>query len=286
VVKSTTDIHNLEHDETASAKKVLNVNESGNPFDENNLFPVANYPMSTYLFLIALGEIPNSETRNVYGESIIGEGSVNEQTLGDGMTGRYPFPSVAANMTLVSTSTDDDLGGTGLNVVLVRGNLGDFSELFEAVLMDGITPLNTINEYYRVNSLFAVSLGTNKSNVGTVTIKNGADLLAQMNPGKNLSRTAVYSIPLGKIGIYQKATFTTGKDDSGRVLGYFFDPSIPGVGFASGEVSIYQNQNFFSLENSPLALPEGNDLEMTGYSNTGTGDAEISVLVNLVLISS
>ncbi len=241
--------------------------------------------INDHLDQIALGKIEGTEFRTIFGGGTVGEGTANEQVLGDGMTTRYPFPTSAAQMTIVSTSANDDVTGTGARVLLVRGNITDNVESFESVILDGTTPVTTTNSYLRINSIIVVSAGSGGVNDGVITLKNGADLLAQANAGTNLSRTAVYSIPSGVTGITKEAIFTTGKDDSGVVLAHFYLSTLSNLDLTSIFSPSYQNQIAFPSQ-APLTLPEGSDFEFTGYSNVGTGNSDLSATISLTLVDN
>jgi hypothetical protein len=243
---------------------------------------VFNTPENTYIDRVALGQISGVEFRTFFGGTIVGEGVGSEQVLGDGMTTRYPFPSTAAQMTIVSTDSQDTFTGSGARVLLVRGNITNNVELFEAVSLSGTTPVTTSNNYLRVNSIIIANTGVNKVNIGDITLKNGTDLLAQANAGNNLSRTAVYSIPSGVTGILKEAIFTTAKDDSAIIKAHFFLSTLSNLDLTSIFTPSYQNQIVFPSE-SPLALTEGSDLEFTGFSTSGAGASDVSSTVSLTL---
>lgn len=250
--------------------------------DSENRFPVNNFPSSDFVTNVALGLIEGVEFRLVFGTSDVGEGVANEQALGDGMTERYPFPSSPAQMTMVSDSANDDLTGTGAQVILVRGNIIGNVELFEAVLLDGTNPVTTTNSYLRVNSLVVVSVGSGEKNDGTITIKNGTNLLAQVNPGNNLSRTAVYSIPDSVTGVMTIIELLAGKDDNGIVNTHLFPSELGNIDFAPLTQKTYQNS--INIGVSAFLVESGSDLEVTGYSESGTGISNLSSLFELTLV--
>lgn len=250
--------------------------------DLNELL-VANTPQITYYDNVALGNVEGSELRSVFGVSTVDEGTANEQILGDGMTTRYSFPSSPVQMTIVSTSADDDSAGTGARILLIRGNITDNVELFEAILLDGTTPVTTVNEYLRINSIVVVSAGTDGKNQGTITLKNGSDLLAQINIGINISRTAIYSVPSGSTALFATLNILTGKDGNGTVTVHGRLPSLGNLDLSSFEQETYQNQvRFGDIFRAPFA--EGSDIEITGYSETGTGTSKLSTNFELLIV--
>lgn len=249
-----------------------------------NRLKADNFPSSNFNINVALGLIEGVEFRSVFGSSDVDEGIVNEQVLGDGMTVRYPFPSSPAQMTLVSDSTADDSGGTGAEMILVRGNIADNVELFEIILLDGTSPVTTVNSYRRINSIVVVSVGSGGKNAGTITIKNSSDLLAQINPGNNISRTAIYSVPDGISAVLNSFELLTGKDDNGVSNLHLFPTSIGNIDLLPISQRTYQN--LIKLGTSAFLLESGTDIEITGYSEISTGLSNLSGLFELTLVNN
>ncbi len=243
---------------------------------ELHVNPFGEFPVN-----IALGLVSGTEIRGVFGTSDIGDGIVNEQAIGDGMTTRYPFPSTAAQMTLVSDSALDDSGSTGAELILVRGNITGNVELFELILLDGLTPVTTVNSYLRINSIVVASVGSGGKNVGTITIKNGTDLLAQINPENNISRMAVYSIPSSVSAIIKKFELLSGKDDSGVINVHLFPGDLGNIDLTAFSQRTYQN--IVPLGISSFLIEGGSDIEITGYSQSG-GLSNLSSLFELILV--
>ncbi len=251
----------------------------------NDIFvKTGNIPQTTYNDNVALGNVVGASVRTVYGISVVGEGVNNEQVLGDGMTGRYPFPTSAAQMTIVSTSADDNIAGTGARVMLVRGNLSDNTEQFESVLLNGTTSVITTNSYFRINNIIIVSAGSDEKNQGIITLKNGTDILAQINIGNNLSRTAIYSTPKDTKVLLRNASLLTGKGGNGVAILHVFLSSLGNIDLSVADIKSYQNQIALSSGQSPFLVPEGSDTEVTGYSEEGTGNSELGVLLELLIV--
>jgi len=231
---------------------------------------------------VALGLVDGIEYRAVFGNSSVGIGSANEQVLGDGMTTRYQFPSTAAQMTIVSDSVNDTLTGTGAQIVFVRGNLADNAELFEAVLMDGTTPVTTTAEYLRVNSMIVFQGGDSTFNEGTITIKNGSDLLGQMEPTNSVTQTAIYSVPTGKVAVVYNFQIITGKDDNATAL---IRLSIPEFTNVSGSPLAQKSYlNSVQLNDVAFRFSAGADLEFTAFSE-GVGNSDVSALFQMYIVT-
>lgn len=241
-----------------------------------------NFPSSDFFSNVALGLVEGASIQPVTGTISVGEGVANEQVIGDGQTTRYPFPSVAAQMTLVSDSTSDDSAGTGARIIFIRGNITGNVELFEIISIDGTTPITTVNSYFRVNSIAVISAGSGQKNAGNITLKNGSDLLAQINIGKSVSRTCVHSAPAGTISLISGVTSYAGKDDNATVVTHSFEQVISRIDFTGFEQQTYVDQ--INLTFLPFAVVPGADLEITAFSEVGTGNSIISVSFDVLTI--
>lgn len=236
-----------------------------------------------YLVEVALGNIPGSEFRTVFGQNTVNEGEANEIVLGTGQTTRYPFPTVAIQVDIVSTSADDTLLGIGGRVLLIRGLDSSKEELFESIALDGISTVTSIGSFLRVNSTTIVSAGSNGKNAGIITTKNGADLLSQIAIGFNLSQDALWSIPVGVTALVLKFDSFTLKDDSVIVVPHLFTSALGNIDLKVLSLPTYQNQVGFGSF-AKLATGGGSDIEITAFSEAGTGASTVSALFELLLV--
>ena len=111
--------------------------------------------------------------------------------------GAYPWPDAEEIIALVSTSAEDTLTtGTGAWKVKIIGCDGAFNYQEETVEMDGLTPVNTVNKYFRVWRLGSITAGSVGSNVGNITAANSTDTLAHMAALEGSTLMAVYTVPL------------------------------------------------------------------------------------------
>lgn len=125
--------------------------------------------------------------------SDVGIGSTPEDIWdGDGL---YPFPSATAVTTVVSDSTDDDDGGIGVNTIFVEGLDSDYNSLTEQATMNGTTTVTLTNQFLRVFRVSTILVGSSESNIGTIQVKHGATVLAQIGPSLGQTLMAIYTIP-------------------------------------------------------------------------------------------
>jgi hypothetical protein len=106
----------------------------------------------------------------------------------------YTYITTASTLTLISTSASDNTSAS----VLINGLDTNFAPISEVLFLNGTTGVTTVNSYLRVNSLILVSPGTSQvSNVGVITLKQSANIVAQINAGIGKSQSTVYTVPAG-----------------------------------------------------------------------------------------
>lgn len=141
-------------------------------------------PTPHLLFDIAKGNIFNEKAVNIFGiNRAVG---VDYETIWDD-SGSYVYPSSSVVMSLSSTSADDTMD------VLVDGLDADYNILQEVVTLTGTSPVNTINSFFRINSL-VIAQG---SNVGGISASNGGTVYGYIGPDLGITQSSVYTVPAG-----------------------------------------------------------------------------------------
>jgi len=106
----------------------------------------------------------------------------------------YTYITSASTLTLASSSASDDT----LANILINGLDANFKPISETLTLNGVTGVTTINSYFRVNNLLMVSPGTGQTtNVGTITLKQSSNIVAQINAGIGKSQSTIYTVPAG-----------------------------------------------------------------------------------------
>jgi hypothetical protein len=101
-------------------------------------------------------------------------------------------------MQLVSTAAGDTAS------ITIVGLDANYDALSEVLVLNGTTNVPTVNQYFRINSIF-VSTGSTTNPTGVVSLSNGGVVYAQINTGvfnavtSSLGRSqmAVYTVPAG-----------------------------------------------------------------------------------------
>jgi len=207
-----------------------------------------------------------------------------------GTSGLYVYPSSAVLMTFVSTSASDT------STVTINGTDANFNMLSETVKLNGVTGVNTVNAYFRVNSIMYVG-GTN---VGVITAKNGGITYAQINVGIGQSQMSVFTVPanftlfINTVQAQTNIHYTTTID---YILLEYNKQNIASQIPINGYLTTYQAGSSTTLGQSPTnALfqtfylpptlrPAGTDIQWLMVASSGTTNPG-SVLVSGYLIAN
>lgn len=106
----------------------------------------------------------------------------------------YVYPTTAATLTVVSTSTSDNTSAS----ILINGLDSNFLPISETLFLNGTTAVTSVKSYLRVNSLFMLSPGSSQTtNVGTITAKQSTNTVAAIAAGIGKSQSTIYTVPAG-----------------------------------------------------------------------------------------
>jgi hypothetical protein len=113
--------------------------------------------------------------------------------------GAYPFQAAATVLEILSASANDTAAGTGARTFLLQGLDANYNVISETLTMAGVTPVQTVNSYLRVNSLNIVSAGSGQVNAGDITLRvTGAGATqAIARAGYGYAKQAIYTVPAG-----------------------------------------------------------------------------------------
>jgi len=193
----------------------------------------------------------------------------------------YTFPTSASTLTLVSTSTSDNTSAS----VLISGLDANFNPISETLFLNGTTGVTTVNSYLRVNSLVMVSPGTSQvTNVGTITIKQSTNTLAQINAGVGKSQSTVFTVPNGYTFYLDLAEVNTSNSYTGSVIVTYRVQALNNV--TGVQLTVLQ-QPFVSLYSAnrasdPFAYTQKTDIQWQLSASTGTIAAGVIVTGKLI----
>ena len=193
----------------------------------------------------------------------------------------YTYITSASTLTLVSTSASDDTSAK----ILISGLDANFNPLSETLAMNGVTGVTTVNSYFRVNSLLMVSPGTGQStNVGTITLKQSSNIVAQINVGIAKSQSTIYTVPAGYTFYLDLAEVNTSNSYTGSTIVTY---KVQAINNTTGVKLAVLQQPFVSIytanrASDPFAYAEKTDIQWQLVTNTGTIAAGVIVTGKLI----
>lgn len=113
--------------------------------------------------------------------------------------GLYPFQTAASILEILSSSASDTAAGTGARSMMIQGLDLNFNPISEVVAMNGVTPVQTVNSYLRVNGLNLSVAGSGHVNAGDITLRlTGAGATqAIARAGYGYAKQCLYTVPAG-----------------------------------------------------------------------------------------
>lgn len=143
------------------------------------------------------------------------------------------FPSQVETVQVFSSSATDDTSSTGAHSIRITGLDTNWDVLSETITLDGMTPVNSVNQFRRVHTAQVVTAGSGGVNVGTITCRHTtttANVFFVMPIGNNQTNVCAYTVPAGFTGYIQ---FESGNiraaSTTAQVQGYYWTRSFGGV---------------------------------------------------------
>lgn len=214
---------------------------------------------------VARGQVPGHSTVNIYGYQPAVTTSFiplwENATL-------YTYPATAQQMNLAGTAGDTA-------TITISGLAADYSILTESVVLNGATPVTTVNSFLRINSMF-VAVGSATNPAGVVTLKNlaGTVIYAQINAGVGRTQAGIYTVPLGYTFYLSRIDINTSLNGNDFVT-YQNRTATP-----AGVVTLTQQApfaiNYHTQRVMPRPFPEKTDIQLMAKVQSGTGAVSIS----------
>lgn len=114
------------------------------------------------------------------------------------------FDAIAAEVVEVfSSDASDTSAGSGARAVQLVGLGAGFVEQTEVVILNGTTPVNSVNSYIRLDRALVLTAGSAGVNAGDIVGRQNvttANVFFEVPSGGNRTLIACYTVPFGKIG--------------------------------------------------------------------------------------
>lgn len=145
-------------------------------------------------------------------------------------------PAAGQRMSIVSTSVNDDVAGTGLRKVLIQYWDSNWVLQSEVLEMDGTTEVNTdATDILRIESLYRISCGTGLCAAGTITVSDvpaGVPVYAQISADRAIFSRCLHYVAPGNIGIVSNI-MASARTSGGVTFIMIADQDFSSIGGAS-----------------------------------------------------
>lgn len=186
------------------------INNSGSP-------QVCSQP---YLQALAEGDITGHTPWVKFGyNGALGSAEEDVWSVG----GAYVLPATAQQMEVVSSSTDDDSAGTGVQSITIYYLDAALASKSVDVTMDGTTPVATsVSDIFRVQDVLTKTAGTGGKAAGNIDVRHldNTPIYARIPTGQNRSDDFVYTVPAGKTLYVTNVLLSSGSSVSGRPVSF------------------------------------------------------------------
>ena len=214
---------------------------------------------------VARGQIAGHTTVNIYGfQPAV---STTFIPIWENATA-YTYPVAATQMNLAGSNGDTA-------TITINGLDSAYAMISESVVLDGATPVTTVNSYLRVNSMF-VSVGSVANPAGVVTLKNLSNTVtyAQINAGVGRTQMAIYTVPAGYTFFLSRIDVNTSLNGNDYCT-YQNKTTSP-----AGVVQLTQQApfaiNYHTQRVMPRPFLEKTDIQLMAKIQSGTGAVSIS----------
>ena len=193
----------------------------------------------------------------------------------------YTYITSASTLTMVSTSASDDTSAK----ILINGLDSSFNPISETLALNGTTGVTTVNSYFRVNSLLMTSPGTGQTtNVGTITLKQSSNVVAQINIGVSKSQSTIYTVPAGYSFFLDLAEVNTSNSYTGSTIITY---KVQAINNVTGVKLTVLQQPFVSIytasrSSDPFIYTEKTDIQWQLSASTGTLAAGVIISGKLI----
>jgi hypothetical protein len=186
--------------------------------------------------------------------------------------GVYPWSEFDSGaVTLYAISDNGDTG-----ILCVKGLDNNFDYQEEEITLTSTTAVTLTKQFRRVSRLEYVDT----ANLGKITVRTGSGtgtVVGSIEPGKNQSLMAVYTVPANTRGYLAAYTVGTGKNDDAlvelrtRTFGETFK--------IKSETKVYQNTHQQMMV-VPVFLAPKTDIDF--YATTTTANSDVIVNFDLI----
>lgn len=172
---------------------------------------------------VARGQVAWHEIVHVFGYNPDVDSAAEETVWTAG--GILGHPASATVMTVSSTSANDTSDGTGARTVFIKGTNGTGGYVTETVILNGQNAVTTTKQYYSIESMTVLTVGSGEVNAGNINVGTGtvtagvpAVIYGQIATGENSSLMGHWTCPSGYTGYMVAGNMSSGTEGGNNYL--------------------------------------------------------------------
>ena len=245
---------------------------SGVSLGERSGFFGSNLP---FAMAVGLGVVPGASRVVLLGHNPDIDIATQPEDVWEG-GGLYPFLAAAATLAVNSSSAADTAAGTGARTVLVSGLNSSYNTVTETVTLNGTTPVNTVNQFLRVNLFTTTSSGSGTVNAGDITLRvtGGGTIQGIIAAGYGFGRAAIYTVPAGFTLFITSAVFSVLQQGVDNLATFgIAQRSSTGNLRIPIEFQVSSNVPYYHRTDEGIVFPEKTDV-MLRVTSTAQADSE------------
>lgn len=249
--------------------------DDGNLVDKDNPLQTQKVAGSNDNFDLEIGKGNLTGYAFIFIAASYGAVSVAGNIVGTSGVNDYPFITTATTITVESDEANDTELGTGAQVVALTGLDEDYIEFVELVTMDGTNPVTTTQEYWRINGVNVIQVGSSMTNEGIITVLNGADNLGMVDSEHGVLNSSVRTVPAGRTWFPSNYLPSCGQNDEIRVEATAI---VNGVKVVFSDTYVYETN--LNLQNvNRLPFPEKSDVWLKAFKEGVAASGKISTIL-------
>jgi len=213
-------------------------------------------PQRPYNELVASGNIGSDIRVAIYGNNPdVDTEDTPSYVWAGGPT--YNWMTAMTYLEVVSSSSSDASAGVGARTVLITGLNDSYQIITASVVMTGTVPVAVGPQFYRINSAQILTAGTDKINVGDITIRDlgGGTIRGIMPAGIGNLSQCVYTVPDGYNLLVMSVLASINRVGAARWASLASLVILNGVSTVPAEASISSDATYVDHYDPPAAVP-------------------------------
>lgn len=226
-----------------------------------------------YQLAVSRGVVTGAEVFGAYGK-LVTSGAVTHQLIWPDGTFNVPSSS-GVQMTLVSTSAQDGVAGTGIRSVHMHYLDANLIPQSETITLNGLTPVTSVATNVRfIQCLHLATYGSGKAAAGTITATNAGLIYSQISTGALRCSSSARMVPSGKRLIVSglsggSSSGTAAASSTVSICSTILDThdyTADAILIQYATAAVQDNNTTLSL-NPPLSFPQGVVVAMTASTD-------------------